>query len=131
MDLEIRTRDIELDERLRGRITRKASSLDMRIKGITAATIELSLNNSRRKEDRYIVEVTLDVGGSALRTEERSESLVEAVTSALDALKRRVERLKHNLYRSGRSRRTTQHQVQKPQIPDGTIVETTADADES
>ena len=110
MDLEILTRDVELDERLRGRITRKAESLDKRIKGITTATVELSLNNSRRKEDRFIAEVTLDVAGSALRTEERSESVIEAVTSAVDAMERQLERLKHKVYRSGQSRRAAQNQ---------------------
>ena len=110
MDLEILTRDVELDERLRGRITRKAESLDKRIKGITTATVELSLNNSRRKEDRFIAEVTLDVAGSALRTEERSESVIEAVTSAVDAMERQLERLKHKVYRSGQSRRVAQNQ---------------------
>ena len=121
MDLEILTREVELDERLRGRITRKAGSLDKRIKGITTATVELSLNNSRRKEDRFIVEVTLDVAGSVLRTEERSESILEAVTSAVDAMERQIERLKHKIYRSGQSRRYAQGQ--EPQAPDETIVE--------
>ena len=116
MDLEILTKDVELDERLRSRITRKAESLDKRIKGITTATVELSLNNSRRKEDRFIAEVSLDVAGSALRTEERSESVMEAVTSAVDAMERQLERLKHKLYRSGQSRRTSQHQ--ESQVPD-------------
>ncbi len=110
MDLEILTRDVELDERLRSRITRKAESLDKRINGITTATVELSLNNTRRKEDRFIAEVTLDVAGSALRTEERSESVIEAVTSAVDAMERKLERLKHKVYRSGQSRRDAQHQ---------------------
>lgn len=110
MDLEILTREVELDERLRSRITRKAESLDKRIKGITTATVELSLNNTRRKEDRFIVGVTLDVAGSALRTEERSESVMEAVTSAVDAMERQLERLKHKVYRSGLSRRDAQHQ---------------------
>lgn len=121
MDLEILTREVELDERLRGRITRKAGSLDKRIKGITTATVELSLNNSRRKEDRFIVEVTLDVAGSILRTEERSESILEAITSAVDAMERQIERLKHKIYRSGQSRRYAQGQ--EPQAPDETIVE--------
>ena len=110
MDLEILTRDVDLDEHLRSRITRKAGSLDKRIKGITTATVELSLNNSRRKEDRFIAEVTLDVAGSALRTEERSESVIEAVTSAVDAMERQLERLKNKVYRSGQSRRSAQHQ---------------------
>ena len=121
MDLEILTREVELDERLRGRITRKAGSLDKRIKGITTATVELSLNNSRRKEDRFIVEVTLDVAGSILRTEERSESILEAVTSAVDAMERQLERHKHKIYRSGQSRRYSQNQ--EPLAPDETIVE--------
>ncbi len=110
MDLEVLTRDVELDERLRSRISRKAESLDKRIKGITTAIVELSLNNSRRKEDRFIVGVTLDVAGTALRTEERSESIMDAVTSAVDAMERQLERLKHKVYRSGQSRRAAQHQ---------------------
>ena len=114
MDLEILTRDVELDERLRSRIARKAESLDKRIKGITTATVELSLNNSRRKEDRFIAEVTLDVAGSTERTEERSESVLEAVTSAVDAMERKLERLKHMVYRSGQSRRDAQRQAEQP-----------------
>ena len=121
MDLEILTRDVDLDERLRSRIARKAGSLDKRIKGITTATVELSLNNSRRKEDRFIAGVTLDVAGTALRTEERSESVMEALTSAVDAMERQLERLKDKVYRSGQSRRSAQQQ--EPQPP----VETTDD----
>ena len=121
MDLEILTRDVELDERLRGRIVRKAGSLDKRIKGITTTSVELTLNNSRRKEDRFIVEITLDVAGSVLRTEERSESILEAVTSAVDAMERQLEHLKHKIYRSGQSRRYAQDR--EPQAPDETIVE--------
>ena len=121
MDLEILTRDVDLDERLRSRIARKAGSLDKRINGITTATVELSLNNSRRKEDRFIAGVTLDVAGTALRTEERSESVMEALTSAVDAMERQLERLKDKVYRSGQSRRSAQQQ--EPQPP----VETTDD----
>ena len=116
MDLEILTRDVELDERLRSRITRKAASLDKRMKGINTATVELSLNNTRRKEDRFIVGVTLDVAGAPLRTEERSESIMEAVTSAVDAMERQLERLKHKVYRSGQSRRDAQHQAEQPSV---------------
>lgn len=125
MDLEILTRDVDLDERLRSRIARKAGSLDKRIKGITTATVELSLNNSRRKEDRFIAGVTLDVAGTALRTEERSESVMEALTSAVDAMERQLERLKDKVYRSGQSRRSAQQQEPQPPVetaddPEGT-----------
>ncbi len=117
MNLDIQVKDLEVDERLQQQITQKVGRLDKRIKGITSALVELSLNNSRRKENRFVAEVTLDVSGSVLRAQEKAGSVTEAVTSVIDALDRRIERLKYKVYRSGQSRKVAQHQLQRGPAP--------------
>ena len=110
MDLEIQAKNLEVDDRLHDQIATKLDRLDRRIKGITTALVELSANNSRGTDKRIVAQVTLDINGSLLRGEEKASSILEAVSSVVDVLDRRVERLKYKVYRSGQSRKVAQQQ---------------------
>ena len=66
--------------------------------------VELSSQPTRSQNDRMAVQVTLNVGGSLLRAEQRAANAVEAINLVAGVLDRRIERYKSQTYRSERAK---------------------------
>ena len=89
MELEIHARNLELNEKSRDYITRKVNKLSRHLPGITTATVELARENTRVQDQRVVVQVTLDIGGTFLRAEERGANAVAAVDSVTNVMDRK------------------------------------------
>ena len=105
MELEIHARNLELNEKSRDYITRKVNKLSRHLPGITTATVELARENTRVQDQRVVVQVTLDIGGTFLRAEERGANAVAAVDSVTNVMDRRVERYKGKVYKSQQAKK--------------------------
>ena len=99
-DIEIKARDIEVDERLQDYVTGKMEKLERYVNGIQRATAELTYTKSARQAvDRYIAQITIQIRGDVLRAEERTDDIYSSFDAALDKLQRRIERYKGKKYR--------------------------------
>jgi putative sigma-54 modulation protein len=129
LDIKIQGRNLEVDQRIRQRITQKLDQINRHLPGITYAMVELKSEFTRSQQDRIVAEVTLEVGGSILRAEQRAPNTDAAINSAVEALDRRIERYKSQAYRSERAKhniplRTRQaEELAQPQAaPEGEIM---------
>jgi putative sigma-54 modulation protein len=114
---------------MRQHITQKLDQVNRHLPGITHAVVELTSEPTQSQQDRIVAEVTLEVGGSILRAEQRAPNTNAAINSAVEALGRRIGRYKSQAYRSERAKHNVPLRAQQaeelaqPQaIPEGEIL---------
>lgn len=104
MELNIKAKNVDINQQLRGHIERKFSDLIRHLPAITNVSVELSSQPTRSQSDRMVAQVTLNVDGSLLRAEQRAANAVEAINLVAGVLDRRIERYKSRTYRSERAK---------------------------
>ena len=104
MDLHIYGRNLEITDKTREHIESKLDQIDRHLPGISDATVELTFEPTRSHNDRIVAQVTLHVGRTLLRAQQRAATTKTAVNSVAQALDQQIKRFKSRAYRSGRSR---------------------------
>ena len=104
MELNIKAKNVDVNQQLRGYIERKFGDLIRHLPAITNVNVELSSQATRSQSDRMIAQVTLYVDESLLRAEQRAANAVEAINLVTGVLDRRIERYKSRAYRSERAK---------------------------
>ena len=94
VDVNIFSRNIELNENLKDQIQRKVSNLDRYLEDIVEARVDVASTNARSADEREVVQITVKGKGFILRAEERSVDVVSALNLAVDTLQRRIKRYK-------------------------------------
>ena len=94
MELNIKAKNVDVNQQLRGHIERKFGDLIRHLPAITNVNVELS-----SQSDRMVAQVTLYVDESLLRAEQRAANAVEAINQVAGVLDRRIERYKSRAYR--------------------------------
>ena len=104
MELHIYGRNLEIDDTVREHVESKLDLIDRHLPGITNVTVELAFEATRSHNDRIVAQVTLHVGRTLLRAQQRAATTKSAVSSVAKTLDRQIERFKSHAYRSERSR---------------------------
>ena len=100
LEVEIKVRDMELNDRLYDYVNKKVSKLDRYINGITDVRVDLAYaKTARNANDRQVAQITLRGKGFVLRSEERTDDIHSAFDLALEKIQRRIERYKGKRYR--------------------------------
>ena len=113
MDLDIKTKNLEINDQVRSHLERKLGQLNKHLPGISRVAVELVSEPTRSQRDRIVAQVTLNVGGEILRAEQRSSSTTEAINLVSEVLDRRIERYKSRAYRSERARQNVPLRTQQ------------------
>lgn len=102
MKLIFRGKHLTLSEDFRDYATKKLSRLSRYLPLAEHAIVDVR-REAKGSDGRYVVQVTINAGGTYLRAEERAAQLEAAVDAASDVLTRQVTRFKQKrLYRSQR-----------------------------
>ena len=117
MDLHIYGRNLEITDKTREHIESKLDQIDRHLPGISDATVELTFEPTRSHNDRIVAQVTLHVGRTLLRAQQRAATTKTAVNSAAQALDQQIKRFKSRAYRSGRSRLAGRAAEAEPSYP--------------
>jgi putative sigma-54 modulation protein len=95
LDVQIYTRNLELTDRVRDYVKKKASKLDRYLTGIEEARVDLDYAKAARNaKDRQVAEITIRGRGFILRSEERSDDIFTAIDAVVDKMQRKIERFK-------------------------------------
>jgi putative sigma-54 modulation protein len=106
--VDIFARNLEVDDRIRNYVTKKASKLDRYLSDIEQAKVDLDyIKSARDATDRFVAQITVRGRRALLRTEERSDELTTAFDIAIDKMQRQMERYKGKHYRGRGSVRST------------------------
>ncbi len=114
--VEISTKNLELNERLRDYVTSKVGKLDRYLNVLEEAKVDLRfVESARNANDRQVAQLTVRGKGVLLRAEERTDDMFASVDSVLDKISRQIERYKGKRWRHRGDGRSTADAA--PDIP--------------
>lgn len=102
MDSQLTARNVELTPEVREYVDRKLGKLSRHLHKTMISKVELAEEKTRVAQHRFVVQVTIDSGGTILRGEERGEDLFTAIDKVAAVMERQFERYKGRLYDKGR-----------------------------
>ena len=105
MNLEIYSKDVDLNADAEGYIQKKARRLERHLKAISATKVEVSRTSNRSQADRIVVQMTVDAGGYTLRGQESAPNLFGAVDAVTNVMDRQLQKYKGKMYRSAQSKK--------------------------
>lgn len=107
LEVEIYGHGMDLTDRIKEYVDKKASKLDRYLSEIEETRVDLSyVKTARSAADRQVAEITARGKGFILRSEERSDDIFAAFDTAVDKMQRRMERYKGKHYRGRGDGRT-------------------------
>jgi len=93
MELLINTHNLELTDRLRDYVEKKAGKLDRYMPNLTDIRVELSSENTRSAVERQVAQITIrDNRGTILRAEERNQDVFAAIDAVVNKVYRQINR---------------------------------------
>ncbi len=94
MQLIIKSKNLEVTDRLRTYIETKVGKLDRHLPSINEARVELTTETTRSAQDRQVCQLTLRSNGTILRAEERSPDMFASIDAVLTKMLRQIARYK-------------------------------------
>jgi putative sigma-54 modulation protein len=95
VEVEISVRNMELTDRIKDYVTKKAEKLDRYLNELDHVKVDLAdVKSARDAKDRHVAQLTARGRRVLLRTEERADDLFAAFDSATDKMQRQAERFK-------------------------------------
>ena len=117
-EVEIYGHGLEVTDRIREYVDKKASKLDRYLNEIEETRVDLSyVKTARSAADRQVAEITARGKGFILRSEERSDDIFAAFDTAIDKMQRRMARYKGKHYRGRGDGRTAAEVVPPEEEP--------------
>jgi len=104
MELKLVGTNIEVTATVQEYVERKLSKLDKHLPDIIETKVEISEEQTKSPQERYLIRVTTNSGAgkSVFHGEERAEDLLRAVDKVAAVMIRQLERFKGKLYDKGR-----------------------------
>ncbi len=98
--VEVFGHNLEVNDRLKTYVTKKASKLDRYLNEIDLVKVDLDyIKAAREATDRFVAQITVRGRKALQRTEERSDDVTAAFDKAVDKMQRQLERYKGKHYR--------------------------------
>ena len=98
MKLRIVTKNVEISAAIREQTEKKIGKLSHYLPSIGEGKVEILKENARLPQQRFSVQVTLDIKGVLIRAQEKAEDVRTAIDRVVEALANRIERYKSKLY---------------------------------
>ena len=96
MKVNITSVHFKTDQKLENFIEKKISKLSGMIEGVMGSEVTLKLDNSEKRENK-VAEIRLLIKGYDLYAKKQSSTFEHATDTAVDALKKQVEKYKGRL----------------------------------
>ena len=94
MQLIVKGRNMEVNDRLKEYVEKKLGKMDRYLPDIQEIRVELAEEKSRKSSEREIVQVTMRSNGTLLRAEERNSDIYSAIDAVADKLHGQIARYK-------------------------------------
>ncbi len=105
--VEISVRNLDLNDRLRDYVIKKAGKLEKYLDIIEEAKVDLAFDKSARSsDDRQVAQLTVRGKGVMLRAEERTDDIYASIDAVMEKMYRQVERYKGRRWRGRGDGRT-------------------------
>src|SRR5512140_3687168 len=98
--VEIFGHNLEVNDRLKEYVTKKASKLDRYFNELDLVKVDLDyIKAAREATDRFVAQITVRGRKTLQRTEERSDDIMAAFDKAIDKMQRQLVRYKGKKHR--------------------------------
>jgi putative sigma-54 modulation protein len=114
MELQITGQNMEISPAVRRYVERKLSKLSRHLSNIVVAKVEIVEEQTKSRQQRYLVQLAVDSNGTLLRSEERGGDLFTAIDKVTDVLDRQIEHYKGKLYDKGRGSSLARNEFIEP-----------------
>ena len=94
MQLVIKGRNMEVNDRLREYVEKKIGKMNKYLPDAQEVRVELAEEKSRKASEREVVQVTMRANGTLLRAEERNSDIYAAIDAVADKLHGQINRFK-------------------------------------
>ncbi|HNS01998.1 MAG TPA: ribosome-associated translation inhibitor RaiA [Anaerolineae bacterium] len=94
MQLVIKGRNMEVNDRLREYVDKKIGKMTKFLPDVQEIRVELAEEKSRKASEREVVQVTMRSNGTLLRAEERNSDIYAAIDAVSDTLHGQINRFK-------------------------------------
>lgn len=94
MQLVIKGRNMEVNDRLREYVDKKIGKMTKFLPDVQEIRVELAEEKSRKTSERQVVQVTMRSNGTLLRAEERNSDIYAAIDAVADKLHGQINRFK-------------------------------------
>ena len=108
MELVLRSRNIDLPDPMREYIQKKLDRLESHLNNVSEARVEITRNETKSPQDKYVVQITLSSNNILLRAEEHEADIRAAIDAAAHVIDRQAKRYKDKRYM--KRRRLTKHE---------------------
>jgi putative sigma-54 modulation protein len=102
MRIEIRGRNVEIDDELRGHVTKRFRRVGRQVSELATLDVEISEERNPSIADRHVAEATLRLKGVTLRAREASPDIAHTIHELAEDVRRQVK--KHREMRRKRTR---------------------------
>ena len=120
MQIVVKGKNMDVNERLRQFVEGKLSRLSRVVPSIAEAEVELSSEKTKSTNARYVAQITLKTNGTLIRAEQSAGDAHSAVDVVMDKLNRQVTRYRSKRFgsfnKSGESRISTAKEVQEEEL---------------
>ncbi len=101
MRIEIRGRNVEITDELRGHVTKRFRRVGRQVSELAMLDVEIYEERNPSIADRHVAEATLRLKGVTLRAREASPDIAHTVHKLAEDIRRQVK--KHREMRRGRA----------------------------
>jgi putative sigma-54 modulation protein len=117
-NVEIVGRNMRLTDNTREYVEKKAAKLPRHLPGIDDIRVELThIKTARNANDRHVAQITVRGKKFLLRTEERADDLHAAFDTALEKIKRQMDRYKGKHYHGRGDGRSAAEVLPEEEMP--------------
>lgn len=113
MDLQLLGHNLEILPTVRAYVEKKLGKLNRHLPNIQSVKVELMEQKTKSTDQRYRVQVTMDVNHTLLRAEEQAENLLVAIDQVVPALDHQIERYKGKVYKKSKARISARNATQE------------------
>ena len=118
MELQITGQNMEVSPEVRRYAERKIGKLTRYFPKITESIVEMSQENTRSPQQKFIVRASVNGSGVSLHSQERGEDLLKAIDKIASVLERQLERHKGKLYEKGKGNSLARGEFRTDTLPD-------------
>lgn len=123
VDVEVFGHNMEVNDRIKTYVTKKASRLDRYLNEIDLVKVDLDyIKAAREATDRFVAQITVRGHKALQRTEERSDDITAAFDKAIDKMQRQLERYKGKHHRGRGDGRTAKDVLPPSEEPEAELL---------
>lgn len=119
--VDVQVRNLHLTDRIRSHVEERAGKLDHYLPSVEEVNVELTHHQSARNvDDRNVAQITARGKGLTLRVEERAGEVLTAFDSAVDILRKQIDRYKGRHYHGRGNGQSSAEAAEPPAALDDT-----------